>query len=140
MLEIRQLEFWHLQMLVNQGAFSDNYGKDNMQALCSAGPAIAVFKDGVLVGAGGLVIMWENVAEGWSIITTQLKKSPVSLARVFKKFMRKYCDSFNRIQITVLDGFERGAAFAEYLGFIKEGVMEKYSPSGETHIRYARIK
>lgn len=140
MIELCPLEIWHIELLNNEGLIAPEvYSEEYAKYLVVAGTAVAVFLDGVLVGAGGVINLWKDVAEGWTIISERLRSQPIALVKAFKAFFNENCPVYRRIQITVVEGFEKAEAFAEYLGFTSEGRMLYYSPTGETHTRYARI-
>lgn len=139
MVELVKLEPWHMEVLKSEGYLDQIYVPGYSEYVCQ-GEAVAVFVDGKLVGAGGVIPQWEGVAEGWTVVTDWLYKHPVTLVKSFIGFFETASLKYRRIQITVEEGFEKAQRFAEYLGFTPEGRMLYYSPTGDTHIRYARIQ
>ena len=93
------------------------------------------------VAAGGVFPLWDGVAEGWVLGTTEMKKYPITLARVIKHRTEMMCknNSFKRLQTSVKADCETAIRFAKWMDFRPEGLMKHYGPDGSDYYRYARI-
>jgi RimJ/RimL family protein N-acetyltransferase len=139
-IKLVKLEPWHVEVLYSEGIIPPEiYSEGYAEYVCQSGHAVAAIWGERIVGIGGVMHLWGSVADGWSFITPWLRQHPIKLVKVFKAFFLD-CPQYRRVQITVEEDFEKAQSFAEFLGFTPEGRMEYYSPTGETHIRYARIR
>ena len=93
------------------------------------------------IAAGGIYMLWDNVAEGWVMATNDVWKYSIIMARHFRKKTDVLIETskIKRLQTTVKANFTLGQRFAEWLGFEKEGLMKYYGPDGSDYFRYARI-
>ena len=93
------------------------------------------------IAAGGIFVLWDGVAEGWVMATSEIWKHSIVMAKHFKKKTDVLIETTNikRLQTTVKADFKLGQRFAQWLGFEKEGLMKYYGPDGSDYIRYARI-
>ena len=100
----------------------------------------SLVNDGKIVACAGVSIMWQSVAEGWLIMSSDAYKYPVSIARytegLFDSIMKK--NNLSRIQASVNCSDEKSVKFANWLGFEYEGIMRKFGPDGSDYFRYAR--
>ncbi|WP_369064774.1 GNAT family N-acetyltransferase [Burkholderia gladioli] len=107
--------------------------------LCTLpGVGWALVDGGETLGCGGIVEVWENRAQAWTLI------SPALLRR-FRPAHRMVRDILNdapwrRIEMDVDAEHVAGVAWAERLGFVLEGVRHKYTADGRDVMLYARIK
>jgi len=93
------------------------------------------------IAAGGIYVLWEGVAEGWVMATSEIWNHPIAMARTFKKRTDVLIETSNikRLQTTVKTDFKLGHKFAKWLEMEEEGVMKHYGPDGSNYTRYARI-
>ncbi len=93
------------------------------------------------IAAGGIYLLWDNVAEGWVMATNDVWQHSIIMARHFRKKTDVLIETskIKRLQTTVKANFKLGQRFAEWLGFEKEGLMKYYGPDGSDYYRYARI-
>lgn len=140
MTSIEKLEPWHIEVLYADGEISPAvYHKDYAEKLCQ-GKGYSLFHNGRIILAAGVVPCWTGVGEAWSIMTERCREKPVLLVKAFKEKFDECCSDYNRVQVTVEEGFEQGVSFVKYLGFTFEGRMPYYSPDQKTHLRFARVK
>lgn len=96
--------------------------------------------DGRVVACAGVSILWQSVAEGWLIMSSDAARHPVSVARytgrLFDSIMKK--NSLHRIQASVNCKDDKAVRFAYWLGFEYEGIMKKFGPDGSDYFRCAR--
>lgn len=104
-------------------------------------PVYTVLKDDKAIAFGGVVKLWDGVAEIWSILSPEAIEE---IKPIHRKAIELIESCFNngivRMQTTVLEGFFEGYRWVEHLGFHQEGRMAKYGPDGQNYIRYARVK
>ena len=93
------------------------------------------------IAAGGVFPLWDGVAEGWVLGTAEMKKYPITFARVIKHRTEMMCknNSFKRLQTSVKADCEIAIRFAKWMDFKPEGLMKHYGPDGSDYYRYARI-
>ncbi len=105
------------------------------------GTSFTAIVDNKPIAAGGIFVLWEGVAEGWVMATSDIWKHSISMAKHFKKKTNVLIETtkIKRLQTTVKADFKLGHKFATWLGFEKEGLMKYYGPDGSDYIRYARI-
>lgn len=103
---------------------------------------ISVYYEDKLLYVGGLVPMWENVAEGWLLVSDAFPELFKKEPKTFIKGMRACFEAlpFNRIQTPVREGFEQGKRLMKSMGFEEEGLMRKYGPDQRNYHRYALVK
>ena len=93
-----------------------------------------------IIASGGMVQLWDNVYEGWIMATADIKKHPISTARIIKKIFAEVMEKHDvhRLQTTVKADYEIGHKFAKWLGLEKEGLMKKYLDDNDYYL-YSRI-
>lgn len=134
------LEAWHIEILYSNGEIDPAiYSPGYASFLAKHSIGVTLLVDDEVKGCGGIMPLWTGVGDGWALVTDWLRDHPVLLTKAFKRFILDHTSEFKRVQITVEESFEKAQAFAEFLGFTPEGRMEYYSPTGDTHLRYARI-
>lgn len=98
-----------------------------------SGPAITAFVDNIPVAVFGCVILWNGVGEAWSVFSEKARRYPIAMTKGAFAFFDS-CEilfSLHRLQITVNSTDKRALAWAHYIGFVSEGLMEKYSADQE---------
>ena len=93
------------------------------------------------IAAGGISVLWDNVAEGWVMATHEVWNHSIIMAKHFKKRTDILIETtkIKRLQTSVKADFTLGHKFAKWLKFEEEGLMKHYGPDGSDYIRYARI-
>ena len=91
--------------------------------------------------SGGIVPLWNGVAEGWVISSKRIFKNRIKASRLIKKRTDLLCaaNKIWRLQTAVKSNFKTGLRFAEFLGFKNEGLMKAYGPDKTDYYRMARI-
>jgi hypothetical protein len=84
----------------------------------------------------GILELWKNVGEAWSIINTdQISKF---IARNFRREIKRLLkEKYHRIQMTTDVDDPKALALAKMLGFSIEGVMKKYSTEKKNHFMHS---
>jgi len=115
--------------------------KDNRICQADRGNAYTLFVDKKPIVAGGIIILWKGVAEGWVIANQNIYQVKVLAAKEIKKRTDELCkkNKIKRLQTTVKFDFKIGIRFASWLGLKPEGKMESYGPDGSDYLRMARI-
>lgn len=92
----------------------------------------------VVLGCGGIVEIWENRAQAWTLISSALLRR----FRPAHRMVRAVLDDapWRRIEMDVDAAHTAGIAWAEHLGFVNEGVRRKYTVDGRDVILFARVK
>ena len=93
------------------------------------------------VCSGGIVPLWNGVAEGWVISSKRIFKNRIKASRLIKKRTDLLCaaNKIWRLQTALKSNFKTGLRFAEFLGFKNEGLMKAYGPDKTDYYRMARI-
>jgi len=105
------------------------------------GTSFTALVNGKPIASGGVYVLWDNVAEGWVLATSEIWNYKLRMAMIFKKKTENLIKQtkIKRLQTAVKANFELGHKFAKYLGLEQEGLMRHYGPDGSDYIRYARI-
>lgn len=105
------------------------------------GPTITAFLYGRPVAVFGCGMLWNGVAEMWSLLSAQSKRYPIAMIRASKSFIDICWITFNlhRLQISVKTSDNVAMRFAQALGFKAECNMEKYSPAQEDFTLFRRL-
>ena len=93
------------------------------------------------VCSGGVVTLWNGVAEGWVISSKRIYKNRIKSARLIRKRADILCSANKiwRLQTAVKADFKIGIRFAEFLEYKKEGLMVGYGPDKTDYYLMARI-
>ena len=93
------------------------------------------------VCSGGIVPLWNGVAEGWVISSKRIYKERIRASRLIRKRTDLLCaaNKIWRLQTAVKSNFKTGLRFAEFLGFKNEGLMKAFGPDKTDYYRMARI-
>lgn len=128
-MALQSSQSWMEPMLKNP-----SYG----EFLKSAGACITIMNGDHVVACGGLVNMWENRAQVWSLISHDAGRHFVRVVRVMQSFLD--LQDIRRIEATVDADFEQGHRLIHMLGFKYEGLMPAYLPNGRDCCLYGRVK
>ena len=106
-----------------------------------AGLSFTLLHDNIPLCSGGIVPLWDGVAEGWVIASKRIYDHKIKSVSAIKKRLDLLCTNNNiwRLQTSVKANFNTGLRFAEFLGLKKEGLMEKYGPYKTDYFRMAKI-
>jgi RimJ/RimL family protein N-acetyltransferase len=118
------------------GPLLDDRAIESMQGVGDAWTAIS--DDGAVLCCGGIIPIWDNRAEAWSLIAGSAGRSFVGIVRAMRQKLENH--PARRIEITVDSDFEQGHRMACVLGFEFEGTMRGYLPSGRDCDLYARVR
>ena len=106
-----------------------------------AGLSFTLLHNNNPVCSGGIVPLWNGVAEGWVISSKRIYKERIRASRLIRKRTDLLCaaNKIWRLQTAVKSNFKTGLRFAEFLGFKNEGLMKAYGPDKTDYYRMARI-
>jgi len=97
--------------------------------------------NGHLVGAGGIIPIWDGVAECWLVGGWRLGSHKVSAVRALTVTLARLVkeQQLRRLQAIVRADWDQAVRFVEFLRFEREGLLRGYGPDGSDHYVYARI-
>ena len=97
--------------------------------------------NGHLVGSGGIIPLWDGVAECWLIGGWRLGSHKVSAVRALTATLARQVkeQQLRRLQAVVRADWDEAVRFVEFLRFEREGLLRGYGPDGSDHYIYARI-
>ena len=113
---------------------------NNRLDMAIPGLAFTLFLDEVPIVSGGIVPMWEGVAEGWVLSSKHIFDYKIKAASLIKKRMDYLCvnNKIIRLQTAVKEEFLTGVRFAQWLGLEKEGLMKFYGLDQTNYWRMAK--
>jgi hypothetical protein len=106
-----------------------------------AGLSFTLLHDNIPLCSGGIIPLWNGVAEGWVISSKRIFKNRIRASRLIRKRTDLLCanNKIWRLQTAVKANFKTGIRFAEFLGFKNEGLMKAFGPDKTDYYRMARI-
>ena len=94
--------------------------------------------DGQVVGCAGIVECWPGRAEAWTLLAPDCFDVFRHIHRVVRRVL---ADSpWHRVEMKVDVDHEAAVRWAEHLGFVREGLMRKYTADQRDVFLYARVK
>lgn len=139
--EIVPFEPRHLRDLAAQpnqehlGAFLA--GSAFPEQVAEQGACWTVLSFGRPVACGGFRELWPGRAEVWATLSDEAKPYAMRITRAVKRGLDIH--PAERIEATVLAGFEPGMRWARSLGFEEEGVRRRYH-QGRDHVAFVLLK
>ena len=115
--------------------------KDHRICLADKGNAYTLFIDNKPIVAGGIIVIWKGVAEGWVMANQNIYDVKLLACKEIKNRTDLLCEKnkIKRLQTSVKASFTTGVRFASWLGLKKEGLMKNYGPDGSDYLRMAKI-
>jgi hypothetical protein len=116
--------------------------RDSIEAALQKSVMLSFITDaGEVVAVIGATQRWPGSALCWSVMTTKIEKYPIGFLKASVRGLDGIHDilGLTRFDATVREDNPISQRWVEWLGFEKEGVMEKYGPEGETHFLYAKV-
>ena len=115
--------------------------KENRICQADKGNAYTLFVENKPIVAGGIIILWQGVAEGWVMANQNIFEIKLLACKEIKNRTDELCkkNKIKRLQTTVKYDFNSGIRFASWLGLKPEGIMRRYGPDGSDYYRMAKI-
>ena len=97
--------------------------------------------NGHLVGCGGIIPIWDGVAECWLVGGWRLGTHRLSAVRALTATLARQVkeQQLRRLQAVVRADWDEAVRFVEFLRSQREGLLRGYGPDGSDHYVYARI-
>lgn len=123
------------------GVFTLKNLKQRLLAIEKITTAGTIVYEGRILGVMGSLELWPGVCEVWVIPSTHIKRYSLIFAKTIKKNLKNIEEVFeyHRVQVTALDD-ELHARWLTFLGFKKEGILEKYTFQQQNFAMWSRIK
>ena len=98
-------------------------------------------ENGYLIACGGIMPIWEGVAECWFFGGELLRSRKLSVVKTLVSTLAEMVREQNirRLQAVVHCEWDEAQRFVEFLKFKQEGLLEGYGPDGSDHYMYSRI-
>ena len=122
---------------VNYGAFCVDY-RTVLSGFRATGESWAILADDEVLAIGGIVRLWENTGEAWSIVSARAKDYPLAVCKASRAAVRGA--RLRRVQACIRAGDDTARRFAEICGMDAEATLRAFGPEGEDYIIYARIR
>ena len=105
-----------------------------------SGLSYTLLVDNNIILAGGIIPIWNGVAEGWVMSSKRVFNHKIRAASAVKKRLDYLCinNNIRRLQTAVKEEFLIGVRFAEWLGLQKEGLMKYYGLDQTNYWRMAK--
>lgn len=94
------------------------------------------------VACFGCALLWDGVAEMWSVIGNRARNYPIAMTKAGISFA-DICEiyfSLHRLQITVKTSSKRDNSWANAIGFKYESTMKQYSADKQDYNLMVRIQ
>ena len=113
---------------------------DNRLDTAIPGLSYTLLVDNNIILAGGIIPIWNGVAEGWVMCSQKVFNHKIRAASAVKKRLDYLCinNNIRRLQTAVKEDFLTGVRFAEWLGLQKEGLMKYYGLDQTNYWRMAK--
>lgn len=109
---------------------------DYIAQIAHAGPSITGLVNGRVMGCCGIASPGFGIGTLWAFVAQDSGPHFIRLDRCVRRLLE--IPKLRRIEASAETDFRNGCRWLEMLGFQSEGVMRKYGPHGEDHMRYAR--
>lgn len=124
-MQLQKQQAWALSVLPSEYLYT----------LERLGPAISAEVNGRIIACAGIAT-WIGMGTLWAFVAQDAGSYFVRLDRCVRRLIE--IPKLRRIEASTEVDFSQGCRWLEILGFQSEGVMRKYGPNGEDHMRYAR--
>lgn len=122
-----------------------NTGSDFVNSLLEAeqkGVCYTVIHEGRILAIGGIVSRTQKTGYAFTMFSKYADEFPTMLARLGKRMFRQMVESqgFHRITTYNRVGMDHHHKWCEWLGFKREGVVEKFDDEGNDYIQYGMVR
>jgi hypothetical protein len=115
------------------------YGQLQITPYCKTG-----LVDGVIMGVGGVRMLWPGVGEGWFVLSKDVLSHKVAVVRCLTQLVDQSMIDLDlrRLQATVAAKMPQALALDLAIGFVNETPlgMQDYLPEGGTAYMLARYR
>ena len=108
-----------------------------LSQIISAGPTLSAVVDDRVIACAGIASPGLGIGTLWAVVAKDAGPYFIRLDRCVRRFLE--IPKLRRIEASSEVDFAPGCRWLELLGFQSEGIMRKYGPNGEDHMRYARV-
>jgi hypothetical protein len=104
-------------------------------------PSITAMVGETHIACAGFIPLWPNTAELWARVSPEAKPYKIEFNQIALNFISDTARAFRftRLQATVDEQFMVARRWVEFLGFHREGLLEKYF-NDRDYIIYSRIE
>lgn len=122
-----------------------NAGSAFLSALLTVektGEGFTAVHDGRILGIGGIVPVTQKTGFAFTLLSVYADRHPVAVARVGRRMFHRMFEDMGLHRITTynLEQAEAHHKWCEWLGFTREGRLEKYDDAGQTYIQYGMVR
>ena len=113
----------------------DDFGDmalEGVRYLCENGNSYVFEHDGIPVALFGTTILWEGVAQVWTIISDHVRGKGLQLTKTIKEMLDGYCKAHHvkRCETVVKSNVEENVKWMKLFGFEYECTHKQASPEG----------
>ena len=114
--------------------------RERVEFYAGQGPSYTGMIDGEIMGCAGVFLHWPGMGEAWVFGSPLIERFKLSFHRVVKKTLNAIQTNLrlHRIQCVVHADYTRSQKWVERLGFIEEGLLNKYGPDQASYYMYGR--
>ena len=112
--------------------------KQKLKKIMGMGNSGTIIYGREILGAMGYYKMWNGVCEVWCFYNEESNHDGVFML-ILRDDLTELAKKFHRIQATGLKT-DIGSRFFRQLGFKSEGILKKYSTSGQDYLMWARTE
>jgi len=107
-----------------------------LDSLGLVGPSASAEVGGRIIACAGIAT-WVGMGTLWAFVAHDAGPHFVRLDRYVRRLLNLV--PLRRIEASTEVDFSQGCRWLELLDFQSEGILRKYGPNGEDHMRYARV-
>jgi hypothetical protein len=102
--------------------------------------ALTILSHDKPIGVVGGYFVTRGVFNAWAMLSEEIRECPTAFSRAIFRLVRNWGDrhGLHRMQFSVRHDFHAALKWAEFLGFVREGLMRRYGPDGSDHFMFSR--
>ena len=138
-----------MAIIINDGTKEEGikyYGAGTLEELAQQteedGLSMTGIVNDVIVGCGGIRMLWTGVGEVWIMLSPEVNNYPIRAYECIRDGFEKLIaeNDFHRLQGWCRMGFAKAHTLFRHLNFVPEGIARCYTPDKVSCILYALIK
>lgn len=110
-----------------------------LRAMEASGTYYTVREDGKVILIGGYIEFIKGVCEVSFYPSIYFLNKPLKYFKVLRFFVKDLSEIFRRIQVHC-NADCKFVRFARSFGFVQEGILKKFSPTGSDHVMMAIVR